>query len=287
MTYTEIRIQFSAPVSEEQKEIYVAELGEMGCESFIEEGWCQLAYIQTSDFVRSSDDIIHYLSTIENAKYEIKEMENKNWNEIWESNFDSIVVNDKCAVRAPFHAPMGYPTEIIIMPRMAFGTGHHQTTQLMIDEILQMNIKGQTGLDMGCGTGVLAIAALIREAFYMDAIDIDEWAFDNVMENATYNGVVKKISAYWGDASLLEKDGVLETATYDFILANINRNILIRDMPIYLNHLKMGGEILFSGFLEDDVPMIRKRGEELGLIFVKESNRNKWYMVKFKKNIVK
>lgn len=283
MTYTEIKIQFSVQTSDEQKEIHVAELGDLGCESFTTEGWQVSAYIQTSDFIDNREDLLNYLSTITNATYEIKEMENKNWNEVWEANFEPIVVNESCAVRAPFHSPMHYPTELIIMPRMAFGTGHHQTTQLMIEEILMMDVKGKTGLDMGCGTGVLAIAALIKDAFYMDAIDIDEWAYDNVIENATHNGVEKKISAYWGDASLLEKEGVLATATYDFILANINRNILLRDMPIYLEHLKEGGEILFSGFLEDDVPLMQTKGVELGLTFVKESNRDKWYMVKFKK----
>lgn len=283
MTYTEIKIQFSVQTSDEQKEIHVAELGDMGCESFTTEGWQVTAYIQTPDFIKNREEILSYLSTISNSTNEIKEMENKNWNEVWEANFEPIVVNEQCAVRAPFHTPMHYPIELIIMPRMAFGTGHHQTTQLMIEEILTMDVKGKTGLDMGCGTGVLAIAALVKDAFYMDAIDIDEWAYDNVIENATHNGVEKKISAYWGDASLLEKEGLLAPANYDFILANINRNILLRDMPIYLEHLNEGGEILFSGFLEDDVPLMQKRGAELGLTFSKENHRDKWYMVKFKK----
>lgn len=283
MKYTEIKLLFQSSVSDDTKGIYIAELGDLGCDSFSEEGWQLLAYIQNGDFAKNSEEIKSYLSSIPNSKYEIKEMEDKNWNEVWESNFDPIVVNEMCAVRAPFHEPMDYPIELVIMPRMAFGTGHHQTTQLMIDEILQMDIKDKKGLDMGCGTGVLAIAALIKEASYIDAIDIDEWAYDNVMENATHNGVEKKISAYWGDASLLEKDGTLENEQYDFILANINRNILTRDMPIYLTHLKNGGEILFSGFLEDDITIMKNRGTELGLTFVKVNSKDKWHLLKFRK----
>lgn len=283
MRYTEIKVTFTTTTSEEQKEIIVAELGDMGCESFVEEGWQLSAYIQTEEFVRNREDIINYTSTITNSKCEIKEMENKNWNEVWETNFSPIVVNENCAVRAPFHEPMHYATELIIMPRMAFGTGHHQTTQLMIEEILAMEVEGLSGLDMGCGTGVLAIAATIKGAQHVDAIDIDEWAFDNVMENAAHNSVEGKITAFWGDASLLEMGGSLVEVQYDFILANINRNILVRDMPIYLSHLKEGGEILFSGFLEDDVIIMQKRGEELGLTTEKVNNRDKWYMVKFKK----
>lgn len=279
MIYTEIKIVFNRSVTDDTKGIYIAELGDLECESFVEEGRQLLAYLQTADFVKNREEILSYLCTIPNAIYEIKEMEDKNWNEVWESNFESITVNEMCAVRAPFHAPMNAPVELIIMPRMAFGTGHHQTTQLMIEEILQMDVEGKTGLDMGCGTGVLAIAALVRGAVHMDAIDIDEWAYDNVMENATHNGVEKKITAFWGDASLLEK----ETTLYDFIFANINRNILLRDMPIYLNRLKNGGEILFSGFLEDDVPMMKERANELGLAFQKVCPKEKWFMLKFQK----
>lgn len=277
MVYTEIKIVFSQSVNDDTKGIYIAELGDLGCESFAEEGRQLLAYIQSSDFLSNEEEIIEYTRSIPNSKYEVKEMEDKNWNEVWEANFEPITVNEICSVRAPFHAPSNAPVELIIMPRMAFGTGHHQTTQLMIEEILRMDVEHKTGLDMGCGTGVLAIAALVRGATHMDAIDIDEWAYDNVMENATHNGVEGQITAFWGDASLLEKEGT----QYDFILANINRNILLRDMPIYLSRLKTGGEILFSGFLEDDVPMMKERAAELGLAFQKVCPKEKWYMLKF------
>lgn len=281
MEYTEIKITLPASLSDDIKGIYISELGDLGCDSFSEERNFLMAYIPSTLYLQSKDAISAYINTLPNCKSEIKVIADQNWNELWESNFSTIIVNERCAVRAPFHEPTGYETEIIIMPRMAFGTGHHQTTQLMIDEILNMDVKGKSGLDMGCGTGVLAIAALIKGAFYMDAIDIDEWAYDNVMENAKHNAVDAKISAYWGDAALLENEGILATQQYDFIFANINRNILMRDMPIYLNRLKHEGEILFSGFLEDDVEMMKNRAFEFGLQFEKVASRDKWYMLKF------
>lgn len=285
MKYSEIRLTFLASVSDEAKEILIAELGELGCDSFMDEGRQLSAYIQTSDLEETKAEITSLLDIIPKMTYQIKEMEDKNWNEEWESNFDKIIVNDSCAVRAPFHEPLGYETEIVIMPRMAFGTGHHQTTQLMIEEILKMELSGKKGLDMGCGTGVLAIAALIKGASFMDAIDIDEWAYDNVIENGENNGVKDKIQPFWGDASLLES-GELKDARYDVIFANINRNILIRDMEIYVSRMAEESAILFSGFLEDDVPLIRERGEALGLDFVEYHSKDKWFMVKFVKNIL-
>ena len=284
MEYTEIRLMLPNSISEDVKGIYISDLGDLGCDSFSEERNFLMAYIPSPDYKKNIEEISTYLNTIPNSKSEIKVIADQNWNELWESNFDTIIINDKCAVRAPFHEPLGYETELVIMPRMAFGTGHHQTTQLMIDEILACDLKGKSGLDMGCGTGVLAIAALVRGAFYMDAIDIDEWAYDNVIENALNNSVGANISAYWGDAALLEKEGILVGQSYDFIFANINRNILLRDMPIYLDRLKQNGEILFSGFLEDDVDMMKNRASELGLTFDKVSSRDKWYMLKFRKN---
>lgn len=285
MKYTEIRLSFLSSVNDETKEIYIAELGELSCDSFMDEGRQLSAYIQTCDLETNREEIISFLDGLPKVNYEIKEMEDKNWNEEWESNFDKIIVNEHCAVRAPFHEPLGYDTEIIIMPRMAFGTGHHQTTQLMIEEILKMELTGKKGLDMGCGTGVLAIAALVKGASFMDAIDIDEWAYDNVIENGENNGVRDKIQPFWGDASLLET-GELREACYDMIFANINRNILIRDMQIYVSRMAEGATILFSGFLEDDVPLIRERAESLGLDFVAYHSKDKWFMVKFVKNIL-
>ncbi len=280
MKYSGIKISFATSVSEEEIGIHIATLADMGCDSFTEEQDVLNGYLQTSDLEVNRAAIEDYLKGIPNSSFVIEDIEDKNWNEEWESNFDPIVVNEKCAVRAPFHQPMGYEREIVIMPRMAFGTGHHETTQLMIDRILSLDVKGKNVLDMGCGTGVLGVVALVEGAMHVDAIDIDEWAFDNVLENGELNGVAERIKPFWGDASLIES-GELKESCYDYILANINRNILIRDMDIYLSSLKKGGEILFSGFLESDLILMREKANGLGLSELACVSRNKWYMLHF------
>ena len=283
MEYTEIKLTLQKSISEDTKGIYISDLGDLGFDSFSEEGNLVMAYIPSVDYQKNIDEISTYLKSIPNCNSEMKIVADQNWNALWESNFDTIIVNDKCAIRAPFHEPLGYDVEIVIMPRMAFGTGHHQTTQLMIDEVLNSDMQGKMGLDMGSGTGILAIAAVISGASYVDAVDIDEWAYDNITENTVRNSVDAKISSYLGDASLFEGEGILSGQTYDFILANINRNILLRDMPIYLSRLKSKGEILFSGFLESDVDILKEKANMLGLTFLKVATREKWYMLKFVK----
>lgn len=283
MEYTEIKLNLSNSVDENTKGIYISDLADLGCDSFSEERNFIMGYIPSVDYVKNVEEISIYLASIPRCTNEIRTIADQNWNELWESNFTTITVNDRCTVRAPFHEKIGSEIEIVIMPRMAFGTGHHQTTQLMIDEILNLNLKGKIGLDMGCGTGILAITALMRGASYMDAIDVDEWAYDNVLENARHNDVESKISAYWGDAALIEGEGILSTQMYDFIFANINCNILLRDMSLYIERLKTGGEILFSGFLDSDVERMKNGANELGLEFVNLFSRDKWYMLKFKK----
>ncbi len=280
MKYSEIKIIFKGNVSENQRGIYIAEMGDMGCDSFTEEGWHLNCYIQGAELEKNKEVIEDYLKGIDRSSYQITDIEDKNWNEEWEANFSPIVVNGECVVRAPFHEPMGYANEIVIMPRMAFGTGHHETTQLMIEAILSLKLDGANILDMGCGTGVLGIVALLKGASSADAIDIDEWAYDNVLENGELNGVREGISPFWGDASILES-GDLRDASYDLILANINRNILIRDMEIYVSHLKSGGMILFSGFLESDISMMCDRANSLNLSHMTTLSKNKWYMLTF------
>lgn len=283
MEYVEIKLILPNSVDENTKGIYISDLADLGCDSFSQEKNFIMGYITSVDYAKSIKEISCYIESIPHCTNEIKIIADQNWNELWESNFTTITINDRCTVRAPFHEKVGSEIEIIIMPRMAFGTGHHQTTQLMVDEILNMNLIGKSGLDMGCGTGILAITALIRGASYLDAIDVDEWAYGNVMENAKHNSVEPKISAYWGDAALLEGDGILSTQLYDFIFANINCNILLRDMSIYVDRLKTDGEILFSGFLDSDVERMKNRATELGLEFIELFSRDKWYMLKFSK----
>ena len=179
---------------------------------------------------------------------------------MWESNFEPIEVEGRCSIRAPFHVPRpDLPFDIVIMPKMAFGTGHHATTQLMVEEILDMPLDGLCGLDMGSGTAVLSILAVKKGAARMDAIDIDQWAYANSRENIAANGLEDRITPRQGDASLLAG------RRYDFVLANINRNILLADMPRYAQALREGGELIMSGILERDVEAIGERAVGLGL----------------------
>jgi ribosomal protein L11 methyltransferase len=201
----------------------------------------------------------------------------QNWNAQWESSFDPIIVDDQCLIRAPFHAvEKDYPFTITIEPKMSFGTGHHATTHLIVSAMLPMDCSGKTVLDMGCGTGVLAILAEMRGSNQIDAIDIDEWAYENTLENIERNAC-KHIRTIQGGAEAIPAD-----ARYDLILANINRNILTRDMHFYVKHMNPGASILFSGFYESDQPEIRTTAEALGLTFVSANLRNEWTMMHFR-----
>lgn len=261
MKYIEYKVM-NIP-DEESSEIVVAELADWGFESFSEYSVSERSisgYLPVSEAGQEAE-IRAYLEE-SGRVYERTEIEDDtNWNAVWESQFDPILLAGKCYIRAPFHERReDVEHEIVIMPKMSFGTGHHATTSLMLERIMELDLTGKTGLDMGSGTGVLAILAAMRGAARVDAIDIDRWAYENCLENIRMNGVEDRISVFEGDASLLT-----EPSKYDFILANINRNILLADMPGYVRALKPGGTILFSGFLEVDIPVIRRRTEELGL----------------------
>ncbi len=263
--------------NEEASEIVVAELAERGFDSFSEylpQEKAIRAYITAAAEAESRPEIDDCLAETGYGFERIETADDVNWNALWESHFEPVEVGERCYVRAPFHAPKGVGYEIVIMPKMSFGTGHHATTWLMLDAMLDADLPGKTGLDMGSGTGVLAILATMMGAAAVDAIDIDDWAVQNCLENIRANGVEEKIRVSAGDASLL--DGGQK---YDFILANINRNILLADMSRYAAVLKPGGTIFFSGFLEVDVPMIRRQAESLGMVFEKVNLRGGWAMV--------
>ena len=257
-------------------EILIAELGYAGFESFIETEEGVLAYIQKEEW---NEDILKDIQILESDEFEIshssKEIEQVNWNEEWEKNFEPIVIADACAVRAPFHKPFNVQYEIVIEPKMSFGTGHHETTFMMLQFILENTFEGKTVLDMGCGTAVLAILAEMRGASKVDAIDIDDWCVENSEENVLRNHC-KYISVKLGDASVLPT-----SETYDTIIANINRNILLNDMEIYSKGLKMGGELYLSGFYKEDLPIIIECCNKLGLQFVEKKEKNNWIAAKF------
>jgi len=256
-------------------DILIAELGEEGFESFVETEKGISAFIQKKDW---HEDILKNIQILSSGEFQIsfayEEIEQVNWNTEWEKNFEPIRVNDTISVRAPFHEKTDLPYDIVIEPKMSFGTGHHETTHLMIQQLLAVDLKNKTVLDMGSGTGILAIMAELRGAKSVDAIDIDDWCYENALENAARNNCTK-IRVFKGDAALLADKN------YDVIIANINRNVLINDLPVYYKCLNKGGILLLSGFYREDIPFIKKAATGLGL---KESDlleKNNWISLKF------
>jgi len=257
------------------REILIAELGELGFESFTETDKGVTAYIQKKDWNNNLLNDVQILNSDDvKISFTIEEIEQVNWNEEWEKNFEPITVNDLVSVRAPFHEKKDLPYDIVIEPKMSFGTGHHETTHLMIQHLIGLDLKDKTVLDMGCGTGILAIFAEMRGAKQLDAIDIDTWCYENSLENAERNQCVN-IKVYEGDASLLGNK------KYDVIIANINRNILLQDISVYAKNLEKNGILLLSGFYTEDVPVIDKEASENGLKLQKTLERNNWAGLKY------
>jgi ribosomal protein L11 methyltransferase len=257
-------------------EILIAELGYAGFESFVETEKGVTAYIQKEEWNERILDSIEILKSEEfEISYDFEDIEQTNWNEEWEKNFNPIVVDKRCAVRAPFHDKFDTEYDIIIEPKMSFGTGHHETTHMMIQHILNYDFKDKTVLDMGCGTGVLAILAEMRGATSLEAIDIDNWCYINSLENVERNNC-KNITVLEGEASLLKNK------KFDVIIANINRNILLEDIKTYTACLNENGSLFLSGFYKDDIPFIAKECELYGLKEANQYERNNWVALQFK-----
>ena len=258
-------------------EILIAELGEKAFESFIETETGISAFVQKDLWDTNILEDIQILSNPEfKINYTFEEIEQVNWNEEWEKNFEAIEVDGKCHVRAPFHEKTSAEYDIVIEPKMSFGTGHHETTHMMIQHILETNFTNKKTLDMGCGTAILAILAEMKGAQPIDAIDIDNWCYLNSIENAERNNC-KHISVYEGDASLLIGK------KYDIIIANINRNILLNDMQHYVDCLNDNGILFLSGFYTEDIPVISESCTSKGLTYIKQFERNNWVALKFVK----
>lgn len=258
-------------------EILMAELIEVGFDSFTEEHEGILAYIPKDIFDEKELSNIALMNNEEiKISYIYREMPNINWNEEWEKNFEPIYVADKVLIRAEFHEPNSNLHEIVIQPKMSFGTGHHPTTHLMIQQMLEMDFTGKTVLDMGCGTSVLAIFAKQRGAGRTVAIDIDEWSVENSKENAVRNNVELDISLGTADNLGSEK--------FDIILANINRNILISDIPTYEGVLNSGGQLLLSGLCFFDVDDILEVCTKANLVLKNRQQREEWMSLLLEKN---
>ena len=274
---TYIGYYFEVKPLQPASDILIAELGAAGFESFVETETGVEAFIQKNDWnedILGSIDILR--SDLFKISYSFEEIEQTNWNEEWEKNFHPIVVDGVCSVRAPFHEKPDTKYDIIIEPKMSFGTGHHETTHMMIQHLLNTDVENKSALDMGCGTGVLAILAEMEGANPIDAIDIDNWCYLNTQENIERNDC-KHISVYEGDASLLTDK------TYDVIIANINRNILLNDIAIYSKCLHNGGVLLLSGFYESDIPQIENECNKHELNLVDKLEKNQWVALKFEK----
>ena len=268
---------FTVAPKEPATEILIAQLGFAGFESFVENEDGVTAYIQENDWNEQILNTIQILNS-EEFNFTIKEevIEQTNWNSEWEKNFNPIQVDGKVSVRAPFHENPNLEFDIVIEPKMSFGTGHHETTHMMIQHLLSLNVANKKVLDMGCGTGILAIFAEMKGAKPIDAIDIDTWCYENSLENVQRNNC-KHITVFEGDATLLINK------KYDVIIANINRNILLNDMQAYMNCLNEDGVILFSGFYKEDIPIIDAEVSKYQLKLDTVIERNNWVALKYLK----
>jgi ribosomal protein L11 methyltransferase len=271
---------FKFPNHPEFGELLIAELGLLGFESFVEQEMGLEAYIPESDWSKDLLSQVYVLQHNSDAiELDIKKIAQENWNQTWEDSFSPIIVDDSIQVRAGFHPEKDFRYDIVITPKMSFGTGHHETTHMMLSHLLNMDLEGKNVLDMGCGTGILAIFSAMKGASSVDAIDIDTWCFENTEENAKTNTVDRVVNAFEGDASLLKDQ------KYDLIIANINRNILLSDIPVYAKCLSSEGELLLSGFYKEDFEQIKDKCISNSLILEQDDvlERNNWMGLKFKK----
>ncbi len=266
-----LEIDFKIEPTEPGRDILLAVLDGLNYDSFQETEEGLKAYILEESFDENQLKNLPLFKTKEfKISFQKEKLENRNWNEEWETFYDPIFIDEKIHIRAPFHPKkQEFPIEVLITPKMSFGTGHHQTTRLMAQQMLQMDFTGKTVLDMGTGTGVLAILAEKLGAKKIAAIDNFEWAVENTRENAEANHCAK-VSEYLGDAE------ILENKKFDIVLANINRNVLLEDMKTYAETLPTGGEMLLSGFLQIDFEKIQKAATDLGFSLVKKTEENDW-----------
>ncbi len=280
MKYLEFQFKTN-PCTETVNDVLSAVLGDAGFDSFTDNEGGINAYIPAELFDEKILEETLECFPLENTEitYTWQEAEDKDWNEEWEKNyFQPIVIDDKCVIHSTFH--QNVPTveyDILINPQMSFGTGHHETTSLIISELLKMDLTNKSILDMGCGTSILAILARMRGAKPITAIDIDSWCVENSKENIALNNITD-ITVELGNAGLIKERG-----SFDIIIANINRNILLNDMPHYVESLNPGGELYMSGFYVEDVEAIKEKAESLQLTFEYYREKNNWAAVKFKK----
>jgi ribosomal protein L11 methyltransferase len=274
MNYIELEV--SVEPKEQGSDVLIAQLAELGYESFVETERGFNAYIQEADYNTQQLNLaLSFYADFFKFEYSATIIQQQNWNKEWENNFQPIDVKGKCYIRAPFHdAPPGYLYDVIIEPKMSFGTGHHSTTQLMIQKLMELDVKGESLLDMGCGTGVLAIVASMMGADPITAVDIDEWSYENSIENCGKNNI-KNVDVHKGNVQ------ILAGRVFHSILANINKNVLLKDLNVYKEVLEKSGNLVISGFFETDIDELTAKAQELGLLVKDRVIQEQWAMLHF------
>lgn len=272
-----IAVKFSC--SEDFTEIIIAELGELGYNSMMETDDGVEGYVEIEKFSEQDiRDLIARYAEVTQLSYTVEEVERKNWNEEWEKNYDPIIVEDKCLVRATFHQiDKQYPYEIVITPKMSFGTGHHATTYLMLKNQMALDHKGKRVLDAGCGTAILAVMASKLGAKEVIAYDIDSWSIENAPENVELNQC-ENVSVFGGTIESLQLEG-----HFDIILANINKNVLLDEIRHYQAYMPEKGILVLSGFYETDDEDLQNEATKFGLHLLNKSSRNNWSSLVFEK----
>lgn len=279
--YVEARFNIE-PCEEVATDILASLLCDVDYESFVPDENGLTAYVKKELFNSEVlSEIISSFPMDNKITFSHKVIEGQDWNSEWEKNyFQPIVVGDKCVIHSSFHKDVpSAEYDIVIDPKMAFGTGHHATTSLIIRQLLEMKLKDKDVMDMGTGTGILAILCAMRGAKNVSAVEIDEFAYVNAIENVKLNGV-PQIKIFHGDASLLK-----DIAQVDVFIANINRNIITNDIDEYANNLKQDGIMLLSGFYEEDIPVIMQKADSLGLEYKSHNAQDKWSCLVLTKNI--
>lgn len=280
--YIEARIDIE-PCNSDITDLAACFLAEAGFESFVPDGSGLTAYAKKEECPTGSEieSLLARMPFEVKCAVALKEIEGQDWNSEWEKNyFKPIVVGNECVVHSSFHTDVPVCSyDIVIDPKMAFGTGHHATTTLIMRRLLDMNVEGKKVVDVGTGTGILAILAAMRGAAEVTGIEIDPAAYVNAVENVQLNGC-GSIKLIEGDASALE---ALPKAHADLLTANINRNVITADLPQYVESVKAGGELIFSGFYEEDIPVVRTAAEACGLEMIDYTELNKWVSVRFVK----
>ena len=268
-------IQVKITASPELSDILVAELGEIQFDIFEDSESGVIAYCPEVDF--SEEALTEIMSRYSLDTYETNRIEKQNWNEVWESNYDPIRIEDLVLIRASFHSSEpGFQLEVVINPKMSFGTGHHETTSLMTKALFDVDLTGKSVLDAGTGTGLLAFVAKKRGAGFVRGFDIDEWSVENSVENAGLNDCAE---IPFGLGTIAEEDGT----QYDVLLANINRNILLAEMADYSARIKPGGLLFLSGFYTEDVSLLLESAEKQQLNFIAQASKNNWACLQLRK----